>query len=101
MASSIRRDGEATRQRLLRAALELFTTTGFQATTTPAIAERAGVAEGTIYRHFPGKEQLLNEVYRAAPVERGIMRKWRQQRHFANIVEQAAFGYLARAEGGR
>ncbi|HEX2449681.1 MAG TPA: TetR/AcrR family transcriptional regulator [Gemmatimonadales bacterium] len=66
MASSIRRDGEATRQRLLRAALELFTTTGFRATTTPAIAERAGVAEGTIYRHFPGKEQLLNEVYRAA-----------------------------------
>ena len=66
MAPTIRRDGAATRQRLLRAALELFTTTGFQATTTPAIAERAGVAEGTIYRHFPGKEQLLNEVYRAA-----------------------------------
>ncbi len=61
-----RRDGDATRQRLLRAALELFTTNGFQATTTPEIAERAGVAEGTIYRHFPGKEQLLNEVYRAA-----------------------------------
>lgn len=66
MVPTTRRDGDATRQRLLRAALELFTTTGFRATTTPAIAERAGVAEGTIYRHFQGKDQLLNEVYRAA-----------------------------------
>jgi AcrR family transcriptional regulator len=61
-----RRDGEATRQRLLRAALDLYTTTGFRASTTPAIASRAGVAEGTIYRHFSGKEHLLNEVYRGA-----------------------------------
>ena len=61
-----RRDGEATRQRLLRAALELYTTVGFRATTTPAIAARAGVAEGTIYRHFSGKEHLLNEVFRGA-----------------------------------
>ncbi|MDQ3136484.1 MAG: TetR/AcrR family transcriptional regulator [Gemmatimonadota bacterium] len=61
-----RRDGEATRQRLLRAALDLYTTVGFRATTTPAIAARAGVAEGTIYRHFSGKEHLLNEVFRGA-----------------------------------
>ncbi|HEX5633925.1 MAG TPA: TetR/AcrR family transcriptional regulator [Gemmatimonadales bacterium] len=61
-----KRDGEGTRQRLLRAALELYTSIGFRATTTPAIASRAGVAEGTIYRHFTSKEHLLNEVYRGA-----------------------------------
>ena len=59
-----RRDGEGTRQKLLRAALELFTGEGFLASTTPIIAARAGVAEGTIYRHFTSKEHLLNEVYR-------------------------------------
>lgn len=59
-----RRDAEATRRRLIAAALELFTTTGFRATTTPMLAERAGIAEGTIYRHFSGKHELLNAAYR-------------------------------------
>ena len=61
-----RRDGDATRERLLQAALELYTTTGFFRTTTPMLAERAGVAEGTIYRHFSSKEHLLNEAWRRA-----------------------------------
>jgi AcrR family transcriptional regulator len=61
-----KRDGDATRQKLHRAALDLYTTIGFRGTTTPMIAERAGVAEGTIYRHFTGKEHLLNEIYRGA-----------------------------------
>ncbi|MGH7510299.1 MAG: TetR/AcrR family transcriptional regulator [Gemmatimonadales bacterium] len=64
--SNPRRNGTATRQRLLRAAAELYTTVGYRATTTPELAARAGVAEGTIYRHFKGKESLLNEVYRDA-----------------------------------
>ncbi len=59
-----RRDGAATRDRLLQAGLELYTTVGFLQTTTPALARAAGVAEGTIYRHFSSKEHLLNEVFR-------------------------------------
>jgi AcrR family transcriptional regulator len=50
----------------VRAALELFTTKGYHESTTPQIAAAAGVAEGTIYRHFQSKEHLLNELYRAA-----------------------------------
>lgn len=61
-----RRDPAGTRERLVRAALELFTTQGYHTSTTPMIARRAGVAEGTIYRHFDSKEHLLNEIYRAA-----------------------------------
>jgi AcrR family transcriptional regulator len=57
---------DLTRQRLIRAALELFATRGYHDTTTAQIAKKAGVAEGTIYRHFPSKQQLLNELYRAA-----------------------------------
>jgi AcrR family transcriptional regulator len=60
------RSSVQTRDRLVRAALELFTTRGYHETTTPLIATRAGVAEGTIYRHFPSKEDLLNEIFRAA-----------------------------------
>jgi AcrR family transcriptional regulator len=52
-----------TRDRLLEAARELFTTDGYHATTTPVLAKRAGVAEGTIYRHFPSKQALLNAAY--------------------------------------
>lgn len=61
-----RRDPKNTRERLVRAALELFTTQGYHASTTPQVARKAGVAEGTIYRHFSSKEQLLNEIYRGA-----------------------------------
>jgi AcrR family transcriptional regulator len=57
---------DLTRERLVRAALELFTAQGYHDTTTPAIAKKAGVAEGTMYRHFAGKQQLFNELYRDA-----------------------------------
>jgi len=57
---------DLTRERLVRAALELFTALGYHDTTTPAIAKKAGVAEGTIYRHFAGKQQFFNELYRAS-----------------------------------
>src|SRR3989442_15325829 len=57
---------DLTRQRLVHAALELFTARGYETTTTAEIARKAGVAEGTIYRHFQSKQHLLNELYRGA-----------------------------------
>src|SRR6266571_3207015 len=57
---------DLTRERLVRAALELFTARGYHETTTPQIAKKAGVAEGTIYRHFTSKQHCFNELYRTA-----------------------------------
>jgi AcrR family transcriptional regulator len=57
--------GAATRERLLLAAVDLFTARGFHATTTAQLAARTGIAEGTIYRHFPGKQALYAAVCRA------------------------------------
>jgi AcrR family transcriptional regulator len=53
-----------TRERLLRAARELIEEGGYGAATVIAIAERAGVAAGTLYRHFGSKEELFVEVFR-------------------------------------
>jgi AcrR family transcriptional regulator len=54
-----------TRERLLRAAQELIEEGGYAAASVAAIAERAGVAAGTLYRHFDSKEDLFVEVFRA------------------------------------
>lgn len=56
--------GEVTREAITAAALELFAERGFHGTAVPDIARRAGIAAGTIYRHFDSKEQLVNHVYR-------------------------------------
>jgi AcrR family transcriptional regulator len=50
---------ERTREALLQAALELFSEQGYDATTTAAIARRAGVSEMTLFRHFATKDALL------------------------------------------
>jgi len=54
-----------TRERLLAAARELIEEGGYAAAPVVAIAERAGVASGTLYRHFPSKADLFLEVFRA------------------------------------
>ena len=47
------------RTRLQAAALDLFLEHGYSATTTAAIAERAGVTDRTFYRHFKDKSEVL------------------------------------------
>ena len=51
------------RDAIIDAALELFSEHTFEGTPVPLIAERAGVAAGTIYRYFENKEDLVNAVY--------------------------------------
>jgi TetR/AcrR family transcriptional regulator, repressor of fatR-cypB operon len=52
------------RTALLLAALEMFSERGVDGVAVPEISRRAGVATGTIYRYFPSKEALVNELYR-------------------------------------
>lgn len=54
-----------TRHRLLGAAQELIEEGGYGAASVVAIADRAGVAAGTLYRHFRSKQELFVEVFRS------------------------------------
>jgi AcrR family transcriptional regulator len=47
------------RERLVLAAVDLFTEQGFDATTVTQIAERAGVTKSTLFRYFPDKREIL------------------------------------------
>ena len=51
-----------TRQRILQAAQHLFAHRGYDGTTTRDLACAAGVAEGTLFRHFENKKAILIEV---------------------------------------
>lgn len=51
-----------TQTRILKAAKKLFARRGYDGTTTRDLAQEAGVAEGTIFRHFENKKAILIEV---------------------------------------
>jgi AcrR family transcriptional regulator len=55
----------AARERILDAATARVTRGGYAAATVEAVASDAGVATGTVYRHFGCKADLLAEVFRA------------------------------------
>jgi len=53
---------EASISAVLDAALELFSTQGYRATTLRQIAERAGLSVGNIYHHFPNKDAIYQRL---------------------------------------
>jgi AcrR family transcriptional regulator len=53
---------EETRNRILKAALELFSKHGYTGATTREIARSSDVTEVTLFRYFPSKEKLFGEV---------------------------------------
>lgn len=50
----------------MKAAISLLTEHGYAGCSVAAVAARAGVATGTVYRHFPSKADLVTEVFRVA-----------------------------------
>jgi AcrR family transcriptional regulator len=59
-----RADAQRNRERILEVAKEAFTRSGANASLDD-IAKESGVGAGTLYRHFPTREELLKAVYRA------------------------------------
>src|SRR3954463_10122609 len=62
------------RERLVLAAVDLFTEQGYDETTVAQIADRAGVTKSTFFRHFPDKRELLvaGQATLSRPLVEGI-----------------------------
>jgi TetR/AcrR family fatty acid metabolism transcriptional regulator len=56
--------GTTKRERILRAAIDVFAQNGYFNAKVSDIAKAAGVADGTIYLYFDGKEDLLVNIFR-------------------------------------
>jgi len=56
----------AARETIVQAALDQLAEGGYASASVVAVARRAGVATGSVYRHFPSKSDLFAEVFRRA-----------------------------------
>lgn len=66
----------STRARILEASLRLFSEKGYMGATTKEISAESGIAEVTLFRHFPSKERLFEEMlstYTFLPALKEIM----------------------------
>ncbi|MDQ6421796.1 helix-turn-helix domain-containing protein [Paenibacillus sp. LHD-117] len=70
--------------RILEAAIEIFAEKGYAAASTSEIAQKAGVAEGTIFRHYKTKKDLLLSI--AGPIAVKIAAPF-LLRDFAKMLE--------------
>jgi len=73
--------------RILHAALELFSERGFAAVSVQEIAQHAGLSKATVFHHFPNKEQLYLAVMRRACLDTS---------RFTDGVQAASASPLAR-----
>lgn len=100
-ASPRRRDRAKTEAALIDAAQTEFSLRGFKATTTRAIAARAGCSEGLIQNYFGGKDGLLMAVMRAgAEAQAGLLEGGFFDRPRAASAETEMHDLLAFIVGG-
>jgi len=90
-----RRKQEDARERILKAALEEFSEKGFHASTIDSIAERAGIAKGTVYRYFKTKEALFTALKEDSMAEFvQIARELGREQDVLKIIESIIKIYL-------
>jgi AcrR family transcriptional regulator len=59
-----KQEGEKrTKEKIFDAAIDLFANKGFRGTSVREIASALGLTEGAIYRHFSGKDEILEQVF--------------------------------------
>ena len=87
---------DATQQRILDAATEVFSARGFSAATMADIVEHSGASIGSIYHHFGGKKELFLAIYDrlSADVERRVAEAARDA---TEMDSQQAFAAHVRA----
>jgi TetR/AcrR family transcriptional regulator, repressor of fatR-cypB operon len=51
------------REQIILSAIKLFSTRGFQATSTTSITQHAGVGTGTLFLYFKSKDEMINTIY--------------------------------------
>lgn len=51
-----------TKERILKTALELFAQKGYLGTSMSDIAEKLGITKGALYKHYTGKQEILNRI---------------------------------------
>jgi AcrR family transcriptional regulator len=75
------------RERLFRAAIDLYKTKGLQATTVREITDAADVGKGTFFNYFPTKEHVLAEHYARQPrIFEEALRSIQQGEPFASAI---------------
>jgi len=89
------RTNSSTRQRLINAALELFTSQGVTETTTRQIAELAQVNEVTLFRQFGNKQGLLLAVLENSAVFTHLGEALRRQVDQTSHVDEALRNYVS------
>ena len=87
---------DATQQRILDAATEVFSTRGFSAATMADIVENSGASIGSIYHHFGAKKELFLAIYERLSAEVEV-RIAQAAGASADLDSQQAFALYARA----
>gem|GEM_PF-442563 len=78
-AGRISKDPDVRRTEIMTAALQLFTTQGYEGTSISAITDAVGVAKGLFYHYFASKADLLNQITR-----------WQSDEFLATLPRHAA-----------